>query len=284
MKNQKVKWIIEKHLLDRALPTGRPNLAEALMRQGIETLVIDRKPGFFDVENLPKWENECVVAYGTVQFVTLVNRARRGAWQPGSFYRPDNLSYASFSPHLGDIMLNDDYVVLPFGEFVRRGLKPWGSSVFVRPNSVAKLFTGHVIPEKDFELEINSLKQLSNVMPDDLIVISSAKNIIAESRFIIAEGKVVAGSTYNWDNILDVRSDYPPSCYELATEVARRDWQADTVYTCDIALTLINGSPVPRVVELNAFSCSGLYACDTNEIAEAVSTAAWNEWSGDDLG
>jgi hypothetical protein len=69
----------------------------------------------------------------------------------------------------------------------------------------------------------------------------------------------------------------------MAQEVAQREWQPDRVYTCDIALTEINGKQEARVLEFNAFSCSGLYACDTELIANAVSYAAWNEYSGDDI-
>lgn len=50
------------------------------------------------------------------------------------------------------------------------------------------------------------------------------------------------------------------------------------MYVCDIALL---GSGIAQVIELNAFSSSGLYACDTLKIVEAVSKAAEREHSGD---
>jgi len=180
-------------------------------------------------------------------------------------------------------MLNNDFVILPFAEFKRRGLTPWRDSVFIRPDRVTKLFTGFTINTNEFASELNILEQTSHVMPDDMIVAASAKPILGEFRFIISEREVVTGSAYSWDNTLDVRIDVHPAALEVAQEVGRREWQADRVYTCDVALTEIRGKQEARLLELNAFSCSGLYACDTNLIAEAVSQAAWNEFIGNDL-
>lgn len=278
-----VKWVVHDHLIQRALPTGRSNLVQALKTRGYEVAVLSYNDEDRSLADLPHWENECVVTYGSVQFVNQVIKLRRGKWQPGAFLRTENLSYAAYSPFLGDILLNDDFVIVPYAEFRRRGVKAWGDAVFIRPNAVTKLFTGFVITERDFSHETNSLERLSNVFPEDLIVVAKPKPILGEFRFIISEGKVVTGSAYSWDNTLDVRSDVHPACLELAEEVGRREWQADRVYTCDIALTEINGKQEARVLEINAFSCSGLYACDTELIACAVSQAAWNEYSGDDI-
>lgn len=277
------KWVIDQLLLDRALPTGRPNLAEALRRQGHETFVCSYDPSLPEPPGLPQWKDDCVVTYGSHQFVKKVTRARAGLWQPGAYHRVDRLSYSAYSPHVGDLMLNGDFVILPFAEFKRRGLAPWGRAAFIRPDAVTKAFTGFVITEKDFSLETNALDRLAHLQPEDLVAISSPKSILGEFRFVVADGRVVAGSAYSWDNRLDVRSDVDPACRELAAEVARREWQADAVYTCDVALTEDAGKAVPRILELNAFSCSGLYACDTERIAQAVSAAAWREWSGEDI-
>lgn len=282
MMTTKAKWVIHQYLLDRALPTGRPNLAQALTSLGYEIAICEYESGMKEPAGLPLWENECVIGYGSHQFINSITRARRGTWQPGSYHRVENLSYSGYSPYLGDVLLNDDFVLLPYGEFRRRGVRYWGKSVHIRPDAVTKGFTGFIIKEDDFKHETNSLERLSKVQPTDIVAISSPKKILGEFRFIIADRKVVTGSGYNWDNILDVRSDVHPACQVLAEEIAQRDWQADRVYTCDVCLAEIDGVPVPKVLELNAFSCSGLYACDTIAIAKAVSDAAEKEFLGED--
>jgi hypothetical protein len=51
------------------------------------------------------------------------------------------------------------------------------------------------------------------------------------------------------------------------------------VYVCDVAWT--DERQRARLIELNSFSSSGLYACDTRKIVSAVSAAAWNMYSSD---
>jgi hypothetical protein len=174
-------------------------------------------------------------------------------------------------------MLNSDFYVIPYAEFVRRKI-PQGQAVFIKPDSGMKEFTGKVITWDKFDDEISSMNQIERVDPETLCVIAQPKPIAAEFRYVIADGSVITGSEYRWDNILDVRRDTLPICDELAAHVADMEWQADRVYVCDIALS--NG--VAKIVELNAFSSSGLYACDTHKIVAAVSTAALKECYGDD--
>lgn len=279
----RVKWVLDAYLLERALPTGRKRLDQALADIGCEIFVTGLKRGSATRDDLPGWNGECVVAYGSVAFVRQVTRSKAGAWQPGSFMKTEALSYTGFSPFLGDVMLNDGFVILPYGEFKRRGLSAWGGKAFIRPDAVTKSFTGFVVSEHDFDLETNSLERLSCLSPEDHIVVAPPKQILGEFRFVIVDRKVVAGSCYGWDDVHDVRSDYDPSCHALAVEIAQRDWQADRAYTCDIALEgLPDGRTRPRLLELNAVSCSGLYACDTDAIATAVSLAALAEWRCDD--
>jgi hypothetical protein len=87
----------------------------------------------------------------------------------------------------------------------------------------------------------------------------------------------VTKSQYRWDK-LDIRIDTLPECDRLAEQVAEHKWQADRVYVCDIAQT----DEGPKIIELNAFSSSGLYACDTRAIVKGVSEAAWKEYLGHD--
>ena len=92
---------------------------------------------------------------------------------------------------------------------------------------------------------------------------------------MIADGKVIAGSEYRWDGKLDIRRDWPQECWDLADQVAKHPWQVDIAYTCDVALT----NSGPKIVELNGFSCAGLYACDLNLVVKGVSDAALKDWN-----
>jgi hypothetical protein len=154
------------------------------------------------------------------------------------------------------------------------------NGLFIRPNSGFKTFAGQRVLRSELAEHINTLDQISSVMPDTMIMVNPCQDIKGEFRFVIADSKVVAGSEYRWDGKLDVRRDWPHECEELATQVAQHDWQVDTVYTCDVAL--LNDGKV-KIVELNGFSCAGLYACDLDKVVEGVSAAALKEWNGEDL-
>jgi hypothetical protein len=184
----------------------------------------------------------------------------------------ENLSFHRFAAHLGDLLLNDDFHILPFGELKRRSAP--SADVFVRPDRVTKSFTGFPVKAGSFEYEMSCLDRLSGVGAEELIVVASAKPIDLECRYVIADGQVVAKSTYGWAEGFTPSTATDKRCDDIAREVAGRDWQPDTVYTCDVALS----GERARVVELNSFSCSGLYACDTVAVAEAVSACVADEF------
>jgi hypothetical protein len=195
-------------------------------------------------------------------------------WTPGMYFNANVKSFSKFAVHIGFDLLNEDFWILPYGEFVRR--KEYGDW-FIKPESGLKEFTGQVIYESSFEDDLKKLSPHHPIDLDTLIIMNRAQNIKAEFRYVICEKQVIAGSEYRWDNVLDVRRDTHPACDAMAKKIAEADWQADTVYICDVALTEKDEA---KVVELNAFSSSGLYACDTYKIVEAVSKAAEREHAG----
>ena len=163
------------------------------------------------------------------------------------------------------------------------GSLPWNAhtgKMFVRPNSGFKTFAGTVLDiGRNLDVDVKTLDQHTSVMPETLVLYSTAFPLEGEFRFVIADKQVIAGSEYRWDGKLDVRRDWPQSCWDLAQKVADHEWQVDIAYTCDVAL--LDGEP--RIVELNSFSSAGLYACDLERVVDGVSRAAAREWAGLDL-
>jgi hypothetical protein len=279
-----INWLVDTLLTERHENTGFPTLAEAARELGhnvyqTKYVPFSERP---DTE-IPFEDGQCVVSYGTVQFVKQIEKYYGRMWTPGMFFNANVKSFVKFAVPLREDLLNDDYIILPYGEFEKRG--PWSlGTVFIKPESGMKEFTGQVVND------YGDLKKLSPhgiIQPDTLCVIAKPKLIKAEFRYVICEKKVITGSEYRWDDVLDVRADTHPICDAMAKKVAESDWQADTVYVCDVALIEeLDGDKedwgyeVARVIELNAFSSSGLYACDTYKIVEAVSKAAEKEHAG----
>lgn len=206
---------------------------------------------------------------------------------PGSFGLVDGARVSHYMTHLPrDWFLNSVNFLTTWGDFQNRHAY-WfalcGGSVFIRPDSGTKTFAGQTIARADYEHEVNSLRQLSKMPAETLIWLARVQPLRGEFRFVVANGRVIAGSEYRWDNVLDIRSDYPAECLALAQQVAEHPWQLDRAYTVDVALTPIRDSArrgyEPRVVELNGFSCAGLYACDLDLVVAGISEAAIAEWN-----
>lgn len=279
-------WIIDESLNERQYETGFPTLAGAARSFGAEVITIKYKP-FETPEKLFAWEDlpskgSCVVCYGTVEFCKKFESLWGKMCTPGLYFNNNVKHFSRFAHRIESRnLLNSDYAIIPYGEFVRRQYARAGFTCFVKPESGMKQFTGQLISAASFEEDLKNLSPHHQIDSDELVVIASPQHIKAEFRYVIANRKVITGSEYRWDNVLDVRTDTHPVADVLAEKIAKAEWQADTVYVCDIALINQFSGPIAKVVELNAFSSSGLYACDTNKIVEAVSSAAMKEWSGE---
>lgn len=306
--DQPITWVIDNIINERNVyQTGFPTLAEAARELGhdvIETKYVpfrDRNTleghlipqlkignlerGFYGGDGSRNFDHtRPVLFHGSHEFI----RSARNT--PGlntdccplAYCREENLRFSTYAAHHGDIMLSSSYRILPYAEVVRRycGSK---NDIFVRPNDVTKAFTGRVIKARDFDHEINSLNQIEKIDPEMLCVVAPPREIKGEFRTVIVDGEVVTGSEYRWDDKLDIRIDVDERCLRLAEEVAKHPWQPDRVYVCDVALEETEwGEERARLIELNSFSCAGLYACDTRKIVEAVSRAANKEFFGID--
>lgn len=287
-----VNWVIDELLNERQYDTGFPTLAEAAEELGHKVFKTKYVPFSHELKDfIPLGSGSCVVTHGTIQFCRQVEREHGRYWTPGLYFNQNVKSFSRYSHHLGKDLLNHDYYILPFGEVkhqVNDNCFHWfGKSVFIKPNSGMKEFVGQVIHADSFEQDIKILHgAVADSIDDDcLCVLAQPRNIKAEFRYLIADKQMITGSEYRWDNVLDVRQDTHPLCDELAWKIAKSDWQADTVYICDVALLddwWLRGETA-KVVELNAFSSSGLYAMDTRKIVKAVSEAAERENRGDVL-
>lgn len=279
-----VNWLFDTLLSERAYETGFPTLMEAAKELGhnvyqTKYVPFSREPDWGVCLQFP--EKSCTVTHGTVEFCSQIERHLGKHWTPGLYFNKNVKSWSKFAPYIESRdLLNDDYYILPYGEFVRRQYGRGGFAAFIKPESGLKQFTGQVISALNWQDDLKKLSPHAAIDDDTLCVVAGPKPIKAEFRYVSCEREVVTGSEYRWDNVLDVRRDTHPLCDRLAEKIAKAEWQADTVYVCDIALVDIYKMEA-KVVELNAFSSSGLYACDTYKIVEAVSKAAEREHSGD---
>lgn len=225
---------------------------------------------------------DCIVCYGDIDFVRQVRT--HAPFVPGAYCNFHNMKCSTYYAYFGEHLLNQNYRMMPAGDLLRRWYKLTTTfsrtggvanrSLFIRPDSGAKPFTGYIVSpdEKD---KIKTLIQ--TIGAETLIVVTPEKKITAEWRFVICDRKVVTGCQYLPEEFPlspeSIRTN-PPSLFRLANLIASHEWQPDRCYTADIAESEGNVS----LLEINSWSCAGLYDCDMRLIVEHVSRAAVQEW------
>lgn len=261
----------------------REQLIGALERNGHKAVTIHapRPPYRWDDigcsyrETFP--EDSCVIAHGDIELVTRVANERR--WNPGAFCTVDNYLFSSYSVHLGSFLLNSEYAMLPFGELNRQ--REWlfntfgqNGSIFVRPDSPLKLFTGQIAKSETFDADLEYMA-FYEFPPSSLVVVSSPKQILAEWRFVIVNGRVVTGSEYKRDDKFGTRPDVDENARQYAETVAGNGYQPDPVWILDVCQTDDRSF---HLLEIGGFSFADLYASDMDLIAKHVSEAAELVW------
>jgi hypothetical protein len=222
-------------------------------------------------------EDACVVAHGDIDLVTRIARDRR--WTPGAFATVENYFCSSYYCHLGDFLLNRDYVMLPYGELRRQREFLWSTigsdgKVFVRPDSPLKLFTGQVVARDTFERDMEFMG-FYDFPTSSLVLASAPRHISKEWRFVVADKKVVAGCQYKTNDKMELKPGYSPEAYALVAEIAAQDYEPDPVWIIDICQS---DGGAHHLLEIGGFSFADLYLCDKAAIVESLSNSALAVW------
>lgn len=268
-------WLIE----DFDHDDSRLPLLEEVKRQGFPYQLLTYVPfesGNYD--SIPNSSKECVIFQGTLNLGRQLRREKQ--WVPGVWCDLEAFKCTSYYPHFGQYLLNSDYVFVPIYELKRKKEELYrifgtDDSIFIRPNSGFKTFTGKVVEKGHFESDLEWMVEYSD--ENSLAVVASPKPIDIEYRLIICKRKVITGSTIRVNGELKKETiDLSDTkLIEYAENICRTiDFQPEPIYSMDVCRTYGN----LFIVELNSFSCSGLYACDLKTIVEKASELAIKEW------
>ena len=272
----KPTWLIERDVYREHARAFKSEVE----RQGMICAEVDYLPGkhpphdILDAASLA--DDACVVLWGTLPLMQQIQLRR--SWKPGGWCNIGNLQCSAYYAYFGQYLLNDYYTILPGLEAIRLRDQlfdqfGYGEEVFVRPNSVHKIFPGKVAYKEDFREAIAA----SRYDPTTLVVISSPKEIGREWRLVVAEDQVVASSQYRDYGAISLSRGCPDDVLQFAEGMLQQvRWRPDNVFVMDIC----EANDHLRLLELNSFSCSGLYRCDLPEVIRAVSVTARKEWKG----
>lgn len=266
------KWLIEKEVFEGNFS----RLTDELRKQGFEYKIAKYVP-FASGSYKHFKEEDCVVFYGSLNLGKQIQRENK--WVPGVYNNAKSLECSVYFNHFGQHLLNQNYAFITIKELLRQKdfyYSIFGNSndeIFVRPNSGFKQFTGTVVGRSRMSLETLGYGYYHED-PSLMVIASGAKQISREWRVVVGDKKVITGSQYKIDCELEVSADFPKEVEEFAQSIIPEDWEPDRLFVMDIC----ESENKLSLLELNSFSCSGLYDCDLGKIVEMTSKIALEEW------
>jgi hypothetical protein len=264
-------WIVDLQPALRLGLTGE-EIVQAIRAEGQEAVetVYDPSNGLIPDDLAALFESRRpIVLRGSVAFANWAHS--KWAIVPGAF-RSDMLRQSVWMAKYGDLALNHDAVIATYSEFVTRRQEyeiRFGGALFVKPADGGKLLSGTVLNPEELlsDVHYSRYRRWSDLPDDFRLLVSAARPIEAEWRFVIA-GEHVAGATqYRRNNWLNLSPGAPSGAAQVAKAVAEHSWRPADVFVADVALTDGNY----RLLELNTFGTAGLYQCDLAEIVRTVS-------------
>lgn len=267
-----VKWLLEPEIFEN---DAQP-LIDTLKKMGVEHQIWPFGHMYQDFKS--KFSDDCAVFYGSFQFANVIRRQTE--WIPGVYCNLPKFDCLYYYPRLEKYLLNWNYTMMPLGvvgsPLKASQLKHFAplDSIFIRPSTGSKSFTGKVIELANLDKELRQFALRAD--PETLVVVANPQRIMREYRMVVAENKVITASQYK-HGIQNVRSkDVPKEVMQYGQEVLDNvKYKPDPIWTLDICET---DDGRLHVLEVGSFSCAGLYACDPEIIVETVNRLALAEY------
>lgn len=197
---------------------------------------------------------------------SMILASQKRGWNPGVIFN-DNFRYEAWVKGFGsENLLNGDGVVTRFAD-----AEIIGTKAFIRPCEDLKAFNGGPFDSenlKDWQKRVVEGEKTTRALPltsDTMVVVAPLKTIYREWRFFVVGGKVITGSLYRTLFNTCSDADVDDDVYEFAQKMADK-FQPGDCFVIDIGET----KDGLKIVEINCFNGSGLYACDMNKAFGAV--------------
>lgn len=207
------------------------------------------------------------IPYGST---LMTNVTKELGWR-GLHFDLSKFNYEAAMSNRGD-MLNG-WMILTIEEYLKalnENIDP-KVDIFIRPSEDLKQFAGQVMNAQDCLDWLTDVVSLppdsgSYYLPlDTKIVVDFPKNIQAEWRWFIVDGKVVSGSMYRRKGQLFQKRETDEATIHEAQQFAD-GWLPDPCCVMDLAL--VNNEV--KVIEFNCINSSGFYDNDVDAIFKAL--------------
>jgi len=217
-------------------------------------------------------DDEPVFVYGSMNLCRWLLRNRM--WPTLAWYDFERLRCRNYYAHWHKFLLQRDYLFVGLADVAQRReelFKTLGETgrIFIRPDDNAKSFAGGVVRDSEFDTWWKRAN-FYNPGPETIAVVARPQTIQAEWRLVIANRKVVTGSSYRKGGRESISPEFPAEAADFAAQVAAGDFEPHPIYVMDVCETRQGY----RVVEIGSVCCASLYACDLEKVVEAVTKAA----------
>lgn len=263
-----LKWLVEAYTEKEEME----EFVRSIKKLGYECIESTKIPSYMSVEDYFK-EGECVISHTSIQTAGEILRKQ---WYPGSFCNFKEYRCSQFYPILAKYIFNSDYIILPYGDLLRReefifNTIGTNNCIFIRPDSGFKIFTGTVLEREKFALDLPRLGY-GDIDPHELVVLAPPRNIKREWRIFATKEGVITGSQYHTEQGKILSKEVPKEVYDLANEIAiKGGYCPDPVFSLDICQSI---NDELKLLEFGCFSSSGIYMADTDLLADVVSKKA----------
>lgn len=271
-----VKWLIE----DGTFSEDIQPIVEEVYKQGMVAKVVKYLP--FETGEYDQFEpHDCVVVLGSINLVRQIQRTK--PWIPGAFANFKNMECLTYYAHFGKYLLNSEYHICPVGDLSRRipDLEEKWGELFIRPSSGMKQFTGQRLDVKGWKSNPEMYGK-----PEQTVVVSPYNSGLRQEYRLFCSGtKVLGGSQYyNCEGQYETKGldmnnlSIPEKRAVGFMEGILREtaWRPDPIFVADIGM-LLNGH-IPKLLEINSFSCSGWYKTPPAELVRSAAQAAIKEY------
>lgn len=191
----------------------------------------------------------------------LYDRCKRGL-----YYDMDKFDMSLYMEKLRARLLNGHGEIMTVGDLMEKSFR---TPKFVKPGKDLKLFAGDVLDANTKFVEYLDSKTVDASFydcMDDRVIVSDLVEILAEWRFFVVAGKVVAWSQYRKHGQLKWQRHVPDHVLDAASKMARM-YEPAKAFTMDLAMTK---DLELKIVEYNCVNCSGHYHADVGALAWAL--------------
>lgn len=258
-----ITWIIESDIYN----DNDSRLIEAAKAQRDEIILWDDQ--WLLHRKFPTPTNSFTVFHGSLGNASqIVNQTN---WKPGAFCTTENFYCSAWYSDCKDWLLQKKWVNTTVSKFVDKPeliFEQIGAtnSVFVRPDSPLKPFSGRVIHRGD--ITTKALDYGYYYEDENLPIIVAPVSVIdKEWRFVVVQKKVIAGSGYIAESRSESNCITSGKEWDFAQTIANIITPPDDAYILDIC----ESKGDYRMLEINPFSGADFYSCDRTSIVRSIS-------------